>query len=89
MEGLALKKRLMGTIPEVRALEAEPDIGLLLPCNVVLRQEGEEVEVLIQDPQGCSPSFPRGLGKGWEACPRRREPGWKEPWPSFRVLRNL
>ena len=99
MEGLAPKKRLGGTIPEVRArleallkeegfgilteidvsgvlknrlgverppylilgacnphlahraLEAEPGIGLLLPCNVVLRQEGEEVEVLIQDPR--------------------------------------
>jgi uncharacterized protein (DUF302 family) len=57
MEGLALKKRLMGTIPEVRALEAEPDIGLL-PCNVVLHQEGEEVEALIQDPQGMFALLP-------------------------------
>jgi uncharacterized protein (DUF302 family) len=109
MEGLALKKRLLGTIPEVRArleallkeeglgilteidvsgvlknrlgverppylilgacnphlavraLEAEPDIGLLLPCNVVLRQEGEEVEVLIQDPQGMFALVPQGV----------------------------
>jgi hypothetical protein len=61
MEGLALKKRLGGTIPEVRALEAEPDIGLLLPCNVVLRQEGEEVEVLIQDPQGMFALLPQGV----------------------------
>jgi len=109
MEGLALKKRLLGTIPEVRArleallkeegfgilteidvsgvlknrlgverppylilgacnphlahraLEAEPDIGLLLPCNVVLRQEGEEVEVLIQDPGGMFALLPQGV----------------------------
>lgn len=34
-----------------RALEAEPEIGLLLPCNVVLREAGEGVEVLVQDPK--------------------------------------
>jgi uncharacterized protein (DUF302 family) len=109
MEGRAQKKRLLGTIPEVRArleahhkeegfgiltekdvsgvlknrlgverppslilgacnphlavraLEAEPDIGLLLPCNVVLRQEGEEVEVLIQDPGGMFALLPQGV----------------------------
>jgi len=109
MEGLALKKRLLGTIPEVRArleallkeegfgilteidvsgvlknrlgverppylilgacnphlahraLEAEPGIGLLLPCNVVLRQEGEEVEVLIQDPGALFALLPEGV----------------------------
>jgi hypothetical protein len=61
MEGLALKKRLLGTIPEVRALEAEPDIGLLLPCNVALRQEGEEVEVLIQDPGALFALLPQGV----------------------------
>jgi uncharacterized protein (DUF302 family) len=109
MEGLALKKRLGGTIPEVRArleallkeegfgilteidvsgvlknrlgverppylilgacnphlahraLEAEPGIGLLLPCNVVLRQEGEEVEVLIQDPRALFALLPEGV----------------------------
>jgi len=108
MEGLALKKRLGGTIPEVRArleallkeegfgilteidvsgvlknrlgverppylilgacnphlavraLEAELDIGLLLPCNGVLRQE---VEVLIQDPGALFALLPQGV---WE-----------------------
>ncbi|MFZ8812671.1 MAG: hypothetical protein ACO2OU_02150 [Thermus aquaticus] len=60
MEGLALKKRLLGTIPEVRAPEAKPDIGLLLPCNGVLRQEGE---ALIQDPQGMFALLPQGV---WE-----------------------
>lgn len=33
-----------------RALEALPEIGLLLPCNVVLREAEEGVEVLVQDP---------------------------------------
>lgn len=35
-----------------KALEAEPDIGLLLPCNAVLREGGEGVEILLQDPKG-------------------------------------
>ena len=34
-----------------RALEAEPDIGLLLPCNAVLKEGPEGVEVLLQDPR--------------------------------------
>ena len=34
-----------------RALSADRSIGLLLPCNVVLRQTGSSVEVSIQDPE--------------------------------------
>ena len=34
-----------------RALSADRSIGLLLPCNVVLRKTGSSVEVSIQDPE--------------------------------------
>jgi len=34
-----------------RALNADRSIGLLLPCNVVLRDLGSEVEVSIADPE--------------------------------------
>jgi uncharacterized protein (DUF302 family) len=33
-----------------RALVADPSLGLMLPCNVVLREIGPEVEVSIMDP---------------------------------------
>jgi uncharacterized protein (DUF302 family) len=33
-----------------RALQAEHELGLLLPCNVIVHQEGEAVAVSIVDP---------------------------------------
>ena len=34
-----------------RALSVDEEIGLLLPCNVVLKQERDGVQVSIQDPE--------------------------------------
>jgi uncharacterized protein (DUF302 family) len=34
-----------------RALEADPSIGLLLPCNIVVQSEGEDVRISILDPE--------------------------------------
>ena len=33
-----------------QAIEAEPDVGLLLPCNVILYRDGEETVVSFVDP---------------------------------------
>ncbi len=35
-----------------RALQADPDIGLMLPCNVVVRQGQGGTEVAMFDPMG-------------------------------------
>lgn len=34
-----------------KALETDREIGLLLPCNVALRQAGESIQVSILDPE--------------------------------------
>jgi uncharacterized protein (DUF302 family) len=34
-----------------QALETDPSIGLLLPCNIVLQSVGDEIQVSILDPE--------------------------------------
>ena len=36
-----------------RALEADPSVGTLLPCNVVLREDGAEIIVEAMDPRAA------------------------------------
>ncbi len=37
-----------------QALSAEPEIGALLPCNVVVRAEGDQTVVSFMDPQAMT-----------------------------------
>ena len=46
-----------------QALEADREIGLLLPCNVVLRQDGDGVTVSMLDPEAMF-SLAEGMGGG-------------------------
>ena len=36
-----------------RAIEADPSVGALLPCNVVLREDGQETIVEAMDPMAA------------------------------------
>jgi len=51
-----------------QALEADREIGLLLPCNVVLRQAGDGVTVSMLDPEAMF-SLAEGMGGGLAELP--------------------
>lgn len=36
-----------------RAIEADPSVGVLLPCNVVLREDGDETVIEAMDPMAA------------------------------------
>lgn len=54
-----------------RALEADPRIATMLPCNVVVAAEGEETRVEIFDPAAMT-SFSSGVGVAEVAADARR-----------------
>ena len=52
-----------------RALSQDLDVGLVLPCNVVVYEDGEGTEVLIADPEVIVQTLgkPRLVGMAWDA----------------------
>ncbi|WP_337845923.1 DUF302 domain-containing protein [Thermus sp.] len=44
-----------------KVLAVDEGLGVLLPCTVVLRQEGHGVEVLVQDPKAMVAVLPDAL----------------------------
>lgn len=53
-----------------RALEADPDIGLLLPCNVVVQEGGEDGETVVE---AADPRVQLGVAGGEELQPLAEE----------------
>ncbi|MGE5124180.1 MAG: DUF302 domain-containing protein [Acidobacteriaceae bacterium] len=53
-----------------QALSADEDIGLLLPCNIVLRQERDGIEVCIQDPEVMFAVVDEGTKKNMAGFPQ-------------------
>jgi len=68
-----------------RALEADPSIGALLPCNVVLRSDGDETIVEAMDPLAAL-----GIveGAGVMQSPRRRRRVSSERSRPWRIRRE-
>lgn len=53
-----------------KALNADEAIGLLLPCNVVLRQDVDGVDVSIQDPEVMFSAVDEDIKKLMEGFPQ-------------------
>lgn len=73
-----LKMRILGACNPPMAYEAlktEPDISILLPCNVVVREtEAGAVEIAAMDPRAALPMFGREELRGFaEEVTRRIE----------------
>jgi uncharacterized protein (DUF302 family) len=57
-----------------QALEAEPDLGVLLPCNVVIYQRSGETQIAAIDRKGCSRSSTTTTSPPWPQTSRHGSP---------------
>lgn len=55
-----------------RAIEAEPEVGLLLPCNVVVRSDGAATVVEAMDPEAALSSVKNAVVRATAAEARQR-----------------
>jgi hypothetical protein len=52
-----------------KALQVEPEISLLLPCNVTVRQDGEQIQVAVIDAERLMDFVATSNSNPWQPKP--------------------